>query len=936
MKLAILSMIFALSLTVPTYTSKNTTEQFNDIFHYQMNNLDGFDSVNEQNNLISSGTHQLTTDENGAANEAITFDGDGGYKRSGELTVPTNAIFEVNFKISSTLTDLSILIAKADYASNATRDFALGVGKEGNKYYIVLNVFNTSINTWSSISDYLEADTYHNARIEFVDKNVSLFLNDSLLGSVSIKSRNTSTTPFIIGYGINSNTSTPTSYQAFKGVISDVSLKEGKYDRDNMKNKVCPNPALRYSFERSSGEIIVDNSNHNHHGALYPAYNKATATSSKMVSGIENNALYLNGNNIVKTNYVVDSNKDFTISILFKIDEIPTGTRTLFAQVNTGLNQRELAVSITEKSLLITEIRIGDAWSGSRAVAHVVPNKWYQYTLVSSGDYIYNYIDGFLATVRHVPNRVTNTGASLLIGGSLNNETITQSLKCTVDEFVVYDKALNKEEVYSLIPNQIEALERSNVSIINESLYENVHHVKNVEFVAMQESILSGYKWQHGVSMTYFKDRFYATWGRNTGSENTVGEQAVIYSSEDARSWSYHSEVSAGTTMAYSHGVIFPIEDELYLMLPYYAGSDGISHTGIRFRNLHMHGFKLNSAGGWDNLGFSLPDFWPLQQPIKMKNGNYIMAGINTMWSASVAISNGDDLTDWKVVNIPHYGTSFTESNIIVEDNKITIYMRNENPYDVNTFTAGVSYSYDYGETWDIAQESDLHFYASKPAAGILSDGTKYLIGNSLKGAGRSRMALTIALENNGVFDEQYIIRSSNVPENLKDTYNARASFNSQATSYPSTFEKDGYLYVCYSSDMFGHNFNNIELAIIDLDDLYAYRYAEQFIKEHQTSSPLEIIASFNALTSESMKSALVESGFIATQMQSIDNIDYATEKDYVVKAVNTMLDIINNSSVDTYEIDKLAVKDIFDSLSSHQKGLIAYDAFIKIQSFIS
>lgn len=932
MKLFGLILSLTLLVTTPTFKlNDNNDNGLNELFHYKMNNLNGYEEISKTTNVSISGTQHLITDENGNQNEAVKFNGDGGYKFNETPNLPSDYVIDINVKPYSSITDLALIISKADYKSNDNRDFTLGVGKEGSKYYIILNVFNDTLGTWSAISDYITIDTYHNVRVEFIGTFAQMFVDNKSLGTVDVKPRSNKVTPFIIGYGINSKNNTNTSYQAFKGEISDLKILEGKYDRDNMKTQIPDNPLIRYSFEKSSGVQILDSTPNIYHGQIYPELNKANATSSKIVTGIENNAYQLNGGNIIKTNYSLDMSKDFSISITFKVNELPTGTSTLIGQINTGYNQRELAISITEKQLLICEVRLGDTWSGARAVSYIEIGRWYNYTIVSSGDVIRNYINGFESTYRDVPNRTTKTGASLLIGGSLNGTNITQTLKCTVDEFVCYQRALSKDEVHQLISSSINIENRTNVNVINSDFYQKeVNYVKNVEFVSMQKSIYTEYKWQHGVSMTHFNNKFYATWGRNKGAENTVGEQAVIYESDDARNWKYHSEISAGNTMAYSHGVIYPHNNELYLMLPYYGGSDGVSPTGIRFRNLELHGFKLNSNGEWENI-CKVDGFWPLQQPIKMKNGNYIMAGIDTLWRSAVAISNGDDMSSWKIITIPYIGTGFTESNVIVEDDKISLYMRNENPYYNKRYVAGISYSYDFGESWTSAQESDLEFYSSKPCAGTLSDGTKYIIGNSLHGCETSRLALTIALSDGDKFSDQYLIRGSEVPDSLKETYKDRASLYYQATSYPSTFEKDGYLYVCYSSDMFGSNYNNIELAIIKLSNLYAYRNASTFINECEGKDSSEIIELFNNLNNDTVKQILIEKGFIALHMNVLNNRTLEEDKKYVQEVVETIMNIIDTTTSENIETNKQKVSDIFNSLTSRLKGLIELDDYNKI-----
>jgi hypothetical protein len=265
---------------------------------------------------------------------------------------------------------------------------------------------------------------------------------------------------------------------------------------------------------------------------------------------------------------------------------------------------------------------------------------------------------------------------------------------------------------------------------------------------------------------------------------------------------------------------LFEASGKLYAMLPYYAGSDRQSPTGIRFNSLHMHGFIL-SGSTWERLDMDIPDFWPLQQAQRMQNGNYVMSGINGNWQAAVAISNGEDVTSWKVITLPHAeGTAFTECNCITDGDKITVYVRNERPTDTLCITAGVTYSYDCGETWSEIRESDLCAVTSKICSGKLSTGEKYVITNSLKGANYSRGALTVALTGRGgdIFNRTWLIRDRSIPRELQAVYHESEANN--GLSYPYAIEKDGLLYVSYSSARYGGNFNNIELCIIDINAL--------------------------------------------------------------------------------------------------------------------
>ena len=65
--------------------------------------------------------------------------------------------------------------------------------------------------------------------------------------------------------------------------------------------------------------------------------------------------------------------------------------------------------------------------------------------------------------------------------------------------------------------------------------------------------------------------------------------------------------------------------------------------------------------GEWDSLGAVIEGgFWPMQEPQKMDDGHWIMAGFRiggqfgeTGNLPAVAISKGDDFTKWEMVVIP-------------------------------------------------------------------------------------------------------------------------------------------------------------------------------------------------------------------------------------------------------------------------------------------
>jgi hypothetical protein len=209
--------------------------------------------------------------------------------------------------------------------------------------------------------------------------------------------------------------------------------------------------------------------------------------------------------------------------------------------------------------------------------------------------------------------------------------------------------------------------------------------------------------------------------------------------------------------------------------------------------------------------------FFPTDSPLKMDDGNWIIAGCNTKsgWpkaEAAVAISHGKDLMKWDRVIIPKApGDMWGESELIVDGARILSVARSQ---DKNFPVLLVAVSEDYGRTWTPSQPSNLPFVTSKPCAGILSNGQRYVIGTTNVSNPSSRSPLTIAVSRPG-------------EEKLSKVFIIKNGMG----SYPAATEHDGKLYVGYSATpdrqlpqvegRMSYNRNAAELAAIPIQSLH-------------------------------------------------------------------------------------------------------------------
>ena len=341
-----------------------------------------------------------------------------------------------------------------------------------------------------------------------------------------------------------------------------------------------------------------------------------------------------------------------------------------------------------------------------------------------------------------------------------------------------------------------------------------------------------GYRFLHGLGLAFHRGKLYASFGHNQGGENTDTEEARYAVSEDeGHTWSEVQTIDAGEpNLGVSHGVFLSHGGVLWAFHGAYTGT---------MQGIHTRAYRLDEDGNGDNgggggfepLGTVIEGgFWPMQEPIRMDDGNWIMAGIAAgvydgrgTHPAAVAISDGEDFLKWELVVIPPAPgiQMWGESTVIVDGASVTSISR----YGGES-RALVAESADYGRTWTTMRPSNLPMVTSKPYAGMLSDGRRYLVCSSSADGGKRRAPLTIAVSEPGetVFSKVFVIRHAEFPEGPGESHE-RASL-----SYPYAIEHDGQLYVGYSNNggnvgRVGEgrelwNNNSAELAVIPLSSL--------------------------------------------------------------------------------------------------------------------
>jgi len=336
--------------------------------------------------------------------------------------------------------------------------------------------------------------------------------------------------------------------------------------------------------------------------------------------------------------------------------------------------------------------------------------------------------------------------------------------------------------------------------------------------VKKREPEVDGFSWLHGLAAVFHNDALYTFWGHNKGKENTPTEIAQGRCSGDGgHTWGPVWLIAPHTeTEGRSHGVFLSHAGTLWAFL---------GRFGKGYGDLKMEAFVLKeedeASPAWELKGTAAEGFWPCDEPTRMADGNWVMAGMDIprggKWAPpAVVMSHGDDFTKWDRVMLPvpeGLETIWGESTVIVEPDELVVIVRAAWKHD----NALVSTSKDFGRTWTPLKWTNLPMPCTKAYAGRLSTGQRYVVGTLVRDHHRRRHPLTIAVSNPGekTLCRMYRIRDDVFPEGPGE------SVENAALSYPYAVEHEGYLYVLYSNDGGrGHNLNSGEMAVIPIASL--------------------------------------------------------------------------------------------------------------------
>jgi hypothetical protein len=455
-----------------------------------------------------------------------------------------------------------------------------------------------------------------------------------------------------------------------------------------------------------------------------------------------------------------------------------------------------------------------DGWKTVTSKVRAEAGVWTHLAAVVRGGEAELFVNGESTAKARTGNPEAHTDAPVSIGGIDNNGHLMQHWYGAIDDVELHDKARSKEEIATM---QRSDLPKHEVPEMNMETYRiwddelppaevDLPFVPGARFVTIKkrEPEKDGFKWLHGVAVAPHQGTLFATWGENKGAENTVTEiNRGSRSSDGGLTWSLPETIGPGSDEeGNSHGVFLSRDGVLWCFMARFGKGKG------QFPGLCMDAYTLDDAtNSWQHRGVVGQGIWPLKAPQRLDNGNWFVPGCDENWRAAVGISKGDDLTHWEAIKLPVNGLTHTEATVWIDGPEIVAILRNQSPQQEGPVRAAVCVSKDYGQTWTPSVESNFPMVTSKPFAGGLSTGQRFLVSNVCRGNSNSRSCLTIAVSRPG---EKLLSRMWRLDAG-------------QGLSYPDACEFDGKLYVAYSwTEASGGNQNSAKLAILPLASLQA------------------------------------------------------------------------------------------------------------------
>ncbi len=530
-----------------------------------------------------------------------------------------------------------------------------------------------------------------------------------------------------------------------------------------------------------------------------------TVTGGAAVSapGVLDQAVALDGAAVLELKHSTAAThhaKGFTCALWVNPYATDNGQQMIVAKNRYSLNEREWGLMIDRDGRYTLYVR-QEGWRTLASDSRPTLGKWQHVAVAISPAQAELWVDGKSAGSLDLAGPLARTKAPLTFGGVNDNGRIWQNFLGALDEAVLVDRALTGDEIAARhaqhrakaaaaavhTPPKNEVFPLWSGGAIP-SRPEDIPFADGVEHRTLHDARTHSYKFLHGAALIDFKGTFFANWANSPKNENMEFETLQGRRSNDrGRTWTGVEMIGPGFEGAerHSHGVFMNHQGRLWT----FAARFGKGTPGKKFPGLCAEAFTLNEATDrWESQGIVMTNCWPYDEPVRMADGNFITGGQDKDGLPVVAISHGDDVTQWDSVLIPYdrrLKPSFAETTVQTAGDRVLAVIRGGGG------VAWVAASEDFGRTWSKAAPSNLPMPRAKAYLGRLSTGQLYLVSNFKN---RDTLVVSVGRPGEGSLSAMWRVRHG---KSEPPRFPGRAK--SKQWSYPYGYEHGGKLYIVYS-----------------------------------------------------------------------------------------------------------------------------------------
>jgi hypothetical protein len=347
----------------------------------------------------------------------------------------------------------------------------------------------------------------------------------------------------------------------------------------------------------------------------------------KNAVGASSKILQLDGSSLVELKDTARlASGSLTVSLWFNPYAVGGEQQMLIGKNRYSLNERQWGITIEPDGHLKADLQQA-GWSTIACAEPLRAGSWHFAALVVESAKATLYLNGKLAGETTLKKPIAPTVAPITLGGIWDDGRARQTFLGALDEVRIEPRAIHDIPFQPVTAtHDLPKPKTADFPLwdVSKKLAEakGLPVLDGVEFHVIKkwDKEADGCTFLHGVGLCWHKGRLYASIGHNKGNESTVTEEAQYRVSEDGgKTWSELRVIEAGLEedLAVSHGVFVSHGGKLW------AFHGAYYNPMVR---IHTRAYPLDeSTGEWIKYGVVLENgFWALNQPLKMRDGNWI------------------------------------------------------------------------------------------------------------------------------------------------------------------------------------------------------------------------------------------------------------------------------------------------------------------------